>query len=260
MSSDPYALAAHSAFDEIEPRFHAALAQSLNPRGPEALFDLVAELGLPAGAKAVDVGCGRGRQSVVLAERFGFDVLGIDPVDRHEETARTSGSVRFEVGTAEQIPAADDSIDLVFCRDSIMFADLDAATREFRRVLHPAGVGLVYLVVDGPLMTDEDAAQLATLMRGRALRPSEIEAALEGGGLHVTRRVDFGGEWGERSQETDGIPAQRLLFASRLLRQPDRFIDEFGQENYDIMLGDCLWHAYRLLGKLSGWACTFARP
>lgn len=263
--SDPYALAAHTSFDAIEPQFRAALSETADPRGPEALFDLVAELQLPAGASVVDVGCGRGRQSVELANRFGFHVLGIDPVNRRQPVERSlesspleAGTVRFAEGTAEKIPASDASVDFIYCRDSIMFADIDAAAIEFRRVLRRNAVGLVYLVLDGPLMTEDEAKQFAKLMRGRSLRPADIETALERGGLEVTRRVDYGGEWGERSQEDEGIPGQRLLFASRLLRQRERFITQFGQDNFDIMLGDCLWHAYRLMGKLAGYACTFA--
>src|SRR5688500_16910460 len=109
--SDPQALALHTAFDEIESEFHAALDVSLKPRGPEALFDVVSSIGLPPGAKVVDVGCGRGRQAVELARRFGFEVLGVDPVDRHEPVERelesaplTRGSVRFADGTAEAMP------------------------------------------------------------------------------------------------------------------------------------------------------------
>jgi SAM-dependent methyltransferase len=264
--SDPYALAVHRSFDEVEPRFHAALEASLNPRGPDALFDLVADLGLRAGANVIDVGCGRGSQSVELARRFGFDVLGVDPVDRHREAERelsdeplSVGSVRFTEGTLERLPVDDSSVDLIFCRESIMFADLDEAAAEFKRVLRIGGRGLVYLVLTGPLMSDQEAEHFARLMRGRTLRPAEIDGALERNGLAIDERVDFGGEWGTRSQERDGIPAQRLLFASRLLRQPDRYVAQFGQDHYDIMLGDCLWHVYRMIGKLTSYACTFTR-
>lgn len=194
--SDPYALAAHRSFDEVEPQLHAALGESLNPRGPDALYDLVAECALPAGAKVVDVGCGRGRQSLELARRFGLDVLGVDPVNRHGEVEQVlassvldAGSVRFDAGIAERLPVGDASVDFIFCRDSIMFAKLDEAAAE----------------------------------------------------------------------EVDGTPAQRLLWASRLLRQRERYVSEFGIDRYDIMLGDCLWHAYRLIGKLTGYACTFSR-
>ena len=265
--TDPYALALHSSFDEIEASFHAALELSLDPSGPDSLFDVVGGLGLPAGSTAVDVGCGRGRQSVELARRFGFEVLGIDPVARYEPTERDlasapppTGSVRFASGTAEEIPVGPSSVDLVFCRESLMFTDLDAAAAELRRVLRPGGRGVVYLVLDGPLMSEPDSLHLATVMHGRSLRPAQIEAALEGGGLVVDERIDDGGEWGELSQERDGIPAQRLLYASRLLRRPERYISQFGQDNYDIMLADCLWHVYRLIGKLTGYACTFTRP
>ena len=39
--------------------------------------------GLELGQRALDVGCGKGGHSIELARRFGFAVLGIDPVERH---------------------------------------------------------------------------------------------------------------------------------------------------------------------------------
>jgi SAM-dependent methyltransferase len=264
--SDPYALAVHRSFDEVEPQFHAALEASLDPGGPDALLDVVAGLGLERGAVVLDAGCGRGRQSLELARRFGFDVLGVDPVDRHAPIDQLladqplgAGLVRFAEGSFDRLPVGDSSIDLIFCRDAIMFGDLDATTTEFQRALRPGGRGLVYLVLAGRLMSDPEAEHFARLMRGRTLRPSEIDAALERSGLNVNDRIDYGGEWAEKSQEQDGEPARRLLFAARLLRRPEHYIQQFGQDNYDIMLGDCLWHVYRLIGRLSGYACTFTR-
>jgi len=34
------------------------------------------------------------------------------------------------------------------------------------------------------------------------------------------------------------------------LRDPQRYVAEFGQAAYEIMLGDCLWHVYGMIGKL----------
>jgi hypothetical protein len=62
------------------------------------------------------------------------------------------------------------------------------------------------------------------------------------------------------SQEQDETAGRRLLCAARLLRQPDRYIEQFGRANYHIMLGDCLWHIYRVIGKLTGYAATFTKP
>lgn len=260
---DPTALAVHRAFDQIEEDFHRALDESLDPRGPDSLLDLVASLDLGRGAKVVDVGCGRGDRTLELASRFGFDVLGIDPDPRYQAAAAQplpSGSVRFRTGTAESIPVESSSLDLVFCRESLMFADRVAAAAEFARVLRPGGRGLVYLVLTGPMMDEREAAEFHARGRTPSLRPADVDEALTTAGLVVDERVDYQGEWGERRQELEGDPGRRLLYASRLLRQPERYISQFGRDNYDIMLGDCLWHVYRLIGKLAGYACTFTRP
>lgn len=260
---DTAAVAVHSAFDEIEADFHRALDASLGPRGPEAVLDLVAALQLAPGATVVDVGCGRGEHTVELAERFGFDVLGIDPVARYEAAAAravSAGSVRFAPGAAETIPVEDATVELVFCREALMFADLAAAATEFARVLRPGGRGLVYLLLTGPLMDDREAEEFHTRGRTPSLRPEDVDAALTGAGFVIDERTDYQGEWGERRQERDGEPGRRLLYASRLLRDPDRYIKEFGRSNYDIMLGDCLWYVYRMIGKLTGYACIFSRP
>jgi SAM-dependent methyltransferase len=263
-------LAVHAAFDEIEEEFHAALEVSLEARGPESLFDLVAGLELAPGATAVDVGCGRGNQTLELARRFGLHVLGVDPVERIA-AARLAGAqlaapawVGFTTGVAEALPLESESIDLVHCRESLMFTGLDAAVAEFRRVLRPGGRGLVYLVLRGPLMTDAEAEAFWAAdswggLRSRALRPADVETALADAGLAVDERVDYGSEWGELAEQREGGPGRRLLFAARLLRQPDRYITQFGEENYNIMLSDCYWHVYRMLGKLSGYACVFSK-
>ena len=70
----------YDAYPRIEEEFQAVLDGSLEPRGPEMLYDLVSSLGLSPGAVAVDVGCGEGTHALQLAERFHLTVTGIDPV------------------------------------------------------------------------------------------------------------------------------------------------------------------------------------
>ena len=244
MSDDVVAIGGR--FDAIEGAFHAALDATLDPRGPDSLFELVSTMGLPARSSVVDVGCGRGRQAVELSRRFGFTVLGIDPLYRAADAARDAeilapGAVRFADGTAESIPVDDAQVDLIFCRESLMYADLPAAMSEFVRVLRPGGRGLVYLVLNGPRITEAEISELLA-------------------GLTINEQVDYRSEWGELSQEQDGTAGSRLLYAARLLRQPDQYIEQFGRANYDIMLGDCLWHIYRMIGKLTGYGVTFTKP
>jgi cyclopropane fatty-acyl-phospholipid synthase-like methyltransferase len=62
----------YDAFERVEDSFLRALDVSLEPRGPDLLYDLVAGLSLRPGACVIDVGCGEGRHTLTLAERFGL--------------------------------------------------------------------------------------------------------------------------------------------------------------------------------------------
>jgi hypothetical protein len=35
-----------------------------------------------------------------------------------------------------------------------------------------------------------------------------------------------------------------------LRRDPERYRARFGEAAYEILLGDCLWHVYAMIGKL----------
>ncbi len=247
-------------FPRIEEAFHEALEGSLDPRGGEMLYDVVAAFHLPRGATAVDVGCGEGAHTLALAERFGFDVLGIDPVPRHVEVTRAAGA-RCELGRAETLPVADESVDLVWCRDVLtLVADLDPVFAEIRRVLRDGGRALVYLMLATDLLEPEEAIRFY----GGELVPTSmdaehVEAAMTGAGLRIDERVEIGSEWGERAEEEAGKPGRRLLWAARLLRDPDRYIEQFGLRNYEIMLRDCHWHVYAMIGKLHRRAYALSR-
>lgn len=257
----------YDAYPRIEEAFQEYLDESLAPRGPDALYDLVAALDLPPGAVAIDVGCGEGAHSIELARRFGMDVHGVDPLPRHVDLARAaldgalSERVRFTTGTAEELPVADASVDLVWCREILMYADLSRAFAEFRRVLRPGRHGVVYQVCTGPRMNDDEAAGFWDLVgNASSVRPHDLERAIEAAGLVVVDRVEYAGEWGERAEEASAAGTRRLLHAARLLRDPERYIECFGPVAYRIMLADCLWHVYRMIGKVSGCAFVFARP
>ena len=257
----------HDAFDRIEEQFGEALDESLDPAGPDVLYDFVAGMGLRPGATAIDVGCGEGEHAIELSRRFGLQVTGIDPVARCVQAARASappgGSVGFDIGTAENLPVADASADLLWCRDVLCLAgDLCGAYREFRRVLRPGGRALVYQMFATSLLEPGEAAYLLPVMgcSPAAMRPENTEAAVRGAGLLIDRCVLLGTEWGEYAQEHAERPGRSLLHAARLIRDPDRYIARFGQENYDIKLGDCLWHIYRMIGKLASRVYLLSAP
>ena len=260
----------YDEYPRIEEAFQAALDISLEPRGPELLYDLVRDLRLPAGASVVDVGCGEGKQALELAERFGFAVTGFDPVPRHVELANEAlrsaterlpepnRRVRFEVGAAEAIPVGDASVDLVWCKDVLLHvAALDVAYGEFRRILRDGGRAVVYqslFITDPPDPRDaerQDAEQMWKTSGVVAANtdPNHTDAAIAAAGLRVDECLDVGVEWSEWMEEQSGRKSRALLHLARLLRAPERYIAQFGQEAYAIMLADCFWHVDHMTGR-----------
>jgi SAM-dependent methyltransferase len=267
MTDAEFPMRAHDAYDRIEEQFNEVLDESLDPAGPEVLYEYVAAMDLPAGAVAMDVGCGEGEYAVQLSRRFDLQVTGIDPVPRCVEVARANAQpvegVSFKVGAAQDLPVASASVDLIWCRDVLSLAgDLGRAYREFRRVLKPGGRALVYQMFATRALEPGEASFLLPVMgcSAAAMRPENTEAAISDAGLRIDRRVILGTEWGEYAQEHARLPGRHLLHAARLIRDPDRYVTRFGQANYDIKLGDCLWHIYRMIGKLSSRLYLLSAP
>ena len=149
---EPWSLReAYDAYPRIEEEFEAALDESLAPRGPEMLLDLVSDLGYEVGAKP--------REAAWLWQTMGV------------------------------VPASTD--------------------------------------------------------------PRLVERAFEAGGLAVDERIVIGTEWGESAEERSGRVSRKLIHASRLRRDPHRYIERFGRPAYEIMLADCHWAVYAAIGKLS---------
>jgi SAM-dependent methyltransferase len=256
----------YDAFPRIEAAFHDALDESLRPRGPDLLYDLVKGFGLAPGSLSADVGCGEGGHTIQLAKRFGFAVTGIDPVPRHIDFANAelaalaerepvvAARIRFELGSAEELSFPSASLDLVWCRDVLVHvSDLDRAYKEVQRVPRPGGRVVVYQMFAGDHLEPREADWL---WRTMGVVPSsadarQTETAIASAGLHIEARINLSTEWGEWAEEQSGKSGQRLLYAARLLRDPQRYIAEFGGTAYELMLGDCLWSVYGMIGKLS---------
>jgi len=89
--------------------------------------------------RVVDLGCGTARFTRLLAEVLHASVVGVEPSMRMlaEREVRDGRLARFVAGTAEALPLADGSVDLVFA--SMVYHHLrpEAALAEARRVLRP---------------------------------------------------------------------------------------------------------------------------
>lgn len=262
----------YDEYPRIESSFGDMVDQSLSPRGPEMLLQIVRELDLAPDSVALDVGCGSGSHSFRLATHFGLQVLGVDPVQRHLDLAREArrdvpeeiaSRVTFGRGSATHLPVADSSADLVWCRDVLVHVEsLDDAYAEFARVLRPGGHAVIYQFVATSLLSSAEAAWLFPVMGvvPSSMSVSVADAAISRAGLVVEASLDLGPEWGELAEEEFGQGGRALLRVARLQRDPERYRAAFGDAAYDVMLGDSLWHVYRMLGKLSGRIVVLTRP
>ena len=153
-----------------------ALDESLDPRGPDVLFDIAGELGTTASTRVLDVGSRIGKQMLELRDRFGCRVVGVEPAPANlGRMRRTYPSETFDVVRAigEALPFPDAAFDLVWIRDVLVhFELLDPAFAEFRRVLKPGGAVLVFAVFATPLLEPREAKRL---FMGTAVVPSSAD-------------------------------------------------------------------------------------
>lgn len=151
-------VAAHAAlFDGVASRDasrHVSLPldasrQPFSRRASFAWFDAwLAEQDL-AGAKTLDLGCGRGEVSAQLA-KLGADVTGIDisseSLSRASSLAIEHGvadRVTLREGNAEELPFEDDSFNLAVSAGVMSFVDFDRAIAELSRVVHRDGTAVI---------------------------------------------------------------------------------------------------------------------
>lgn len=101
---------------------------------------------LPPGARDVlDLGAGTGKLTARLVER-GLDVVAVDPIaEMLEVLAAALPDTPALLGTAEQIPLPDNSVDAVLVAQAWHWFDRARAIPELVRVLRPGGrLGLVW--------------------------------------------------------------------------------------------------------------------
>lgn len=163
----------------------------------------VADAAAPAaGQRVLDVACGTGALAREVRRRTGGHVAGLDPSAGMLAVARElAPEVHWRLGSAETMPFADESFDVVVSQFGLMFMDRDRAIREMLRVLRPGG-RLVVAVWDSIENIPAYATETALLERlvgtraADALRapfvlgdPEQLSATFEAAGARSVRVV-----------------------------------------------------------------------
>ncbi|WP_423751151.1 class I SAM-dependent methyltransferase [Salinirarus marinus] len=97
--------------------------------------DALADLDLPGRERILDVGCGTGELSRILAEESDAEVVGVDADPALLEVAREAAGIPVVAGDARRLPVADDAFDLVVCQALLVnLPDPERAIEQFARV------------------------------------------------------------------------------------------------------------------------------
>ena len=150
----------------------------------------LAWLGIPAGKRWLDVGCGTGALCACILEHCSpFSVLGVDPSEGFLEKAREqlSGRVMLQRGSAAEIPLCDASVDVTVSGLVLNFVpDQHAALSEMARVTVDGGttgayvwdyagkMDLMRFFWDAAVEIDPDAAAMDEGVRFPMCRPEPL--------------------------------------------------------------------------------------
>ncbi|MFH1550070.1 MAG: arsenite methyltransferase [Planctomycetota bacterium] len=154
----------------------------------------VALASLKEGETVLDLGCGAGFDSFLAAQKVGKTgrVIGVDMTPEMLEKARANAgkggceNVEFRLGEIENIPAADNSVDVVISNCVINLSpDKKRVFSEAFRVVKPGGrlmVSDIVLLKELPDFIRKSAAAYVGCISG-ALMNDEYLAAIEAAGF-----------------------------------------------------------------------------
>lgn len=102
--------------------------------------------GLNEGALIADIGCGTGGQTMVLARRTPGKIIGIDLfprfIDLFNQNAKRlglHGKAIGRVGSMDDLPFAEEELDLAWCEGAIYNIGFERGLREWRKFIKQGG-------------------------------------------------------------------------------------------------------------------------
>lgn len=156
-------------------------------------------LGIPAGRRWLDVGCGTGALCAAIVDRCSpASVAGVEPSEGFLKTAKVNLAGRAELhqGSATAIPLSDSSVDVVVSGLVLNFVpDQRAALLEMARVTNKGGTIAAYVwdyagkmelmrfFWDAAVELDPGAAKLDEGVRFPLCRPEALEKLFASAGL-----------------------------------------------------------------------------
>ncbi|MCB1884668.1 MAG: class I SAM-dependent methyltransferase [Geminicoccaceae bacterium] len=215
-------------------------------RGRQATFELADKVQPKAANRVLDIGCGLGGASRVLAATYGCRVTGIDLTEAYCRTAATlarwvglADRVEYRHANALALPFEDGAFEIAWTQHAAMnIPDKAQAYREAHRVLKAGGSFTLYDVLQGdggpvhfpvPWAREPSISHLVT--------PQEWKGLLGGAGFEVVSWRDTtaaGRDWfaemNRRMQESGPPPVSFALLSgpeiAEMARNQQRNLEE----------------------------------
>lgn len=218
---------------------HAGLA-ILNPIGSAKLDEALSHLELHAGARVLDVGCGKAEALARLAERYGVAGVGVDPNPEFlREAARRHSALDLRLGEIALQSFDPHSFDAVICVGAThAYGDFESALAELRVLLRPGGCALVG---EGYWKRKPDAEYLALLEAQESDFTDLVGLATR------ARDAGYSLRWSEVADEAEW-DAYEVAYAENVVR----FVSEHHDDSDAVKMTARIrrWHdGYRRWGR-----------
>ncbi len=172
------------------------LGESFHPGGAKLTRQLASATLISPTSNVLDVACGNGTSTRVIAADYGATVTGCDysavNLERAEKLSRSAGleqKIQFVRGDATQLPFAPESFDVTLCECSLcLFENMDSALQQLHRALRPGGrIGISDFFLTAPVPASLDGLLGRVLCVARAPSADGYRQAFARAGFEYIR-------------------------------------------------------------------------